>query len=121
MSNSSLIFFLLLLNIDIEHITCDSLLEIPFIKVILQDYRKKVWRDYYHKLLLQCFNGPKINSIRNTLSVTNILEHLHQCIVTQHEKIYKAPQRIKKFKIYDLEAEMLKTAVINAKRRLHIK
>ena len=79
-----------------------------------------MWRDYYHKLLLQCINGPKINRTRNILSVTKVLEHLYKCLVTQHEEIYKAPQRIKKFKIYDLRAEMLKTGVIDAKRRLKI-
>ena len=121
MNHLSLIFFLLLLNIDIDLTTCDPVLEIPFIKKIMQDYIKKTWRDYYHKLLLQCINGHKINKTRNILSVTKVLEHLYQCLVTQHEEIFRAPQRIKKFKIFDLRADTLKTGVIDADRRLHIK
>ena len=62
---SSYLLFLLLLNVDIDRSTCDPLLEIPLIKKTMQDYRKKTWRDYYHKLLLQCINGPKINRARN--------------------------------------------------------
>ena len=111
---SSSLLILSLLNIDIERSTCDPLLEIPFIKTILQDYRKKTWRHYYHKLLLQCINGPKINSARNSLSVVKVLEHLYQCLVIQHEEIYKAPQCIKKFQIYDFETEMFKNVVIDA-------
>ena len=119
-NNLSLIFFLLLLNIDIDLNTSDPLLEIPFIKKTLQDYRKKAWSDYYHKLLLQCINGLKINSARDILSVTKVLEYLYKCLVKQHDEIYKAPQRIKKFKIYDLGAEMMKTGVIDANRNLKI-
>ena len=108
------------LNNNIERSTSDPLLEIPFIRKILQDYRKKTWRDYYHKLLLQCTNGPKINNARNILSVTKVLEHLYQCLVTQHEEIYKAPQRIKTFKIYDLKAELMKTGFIGADEQLQV-
>ena len=110
----SSLLFLLLLNFYIKHSTCDPFLEIPFIKKMLQDYRKKAWSDYYHKLLLQCINGPKINSLKITLSVMKVLEHLYKCLVKQHGEIYKAPQRIKKFKIYDMNAEMLKTGVVDA-------
>ena len=113
MNHSSFMFLLLLLsNFDMELITGDPLLEIPFIKKMLQDYRKKAWRDYYHRLLLQCVNGPKINCTTNILSVTKVLEHLYQCLVTQHQEVYTAPQRIKTFKIYDLTAEMLKAGII---------
>ena len=41
----------LLLNIYIKLITCDPLLEIPFIKKALQEYRKKCGMIYHHKLL----------------------------------------------------------------------
>ena len=112
---------IVLVNIDIERTKSDPLLEIPFIKKILQDYRKKTWRDYYHKLLLQCINGPKINRTRNILSVMKVLEHLYQCLVTQHEEIYKAPQRIKKFKIYDSKTQILETGVVDADKIIHTK
>ena len=115
---SSFLMLILLVNIDIERTKSDPLLEIPFIRKTLQNYRKKTWRDYYHKLLLQFINGPKINRTRNILSVTKVLEHLYQCLVTQHEEIYKAPQRIKTFKIYDLRTEMLKTGVVEDGGRL---
>ena len=52
--------------------------------------------------------------------MTEVLEDLYQCLVTQHEEIYKAPQRIKKFKIYNLKAEFLRKGVINAGGRLHV-
>ena len=85
----------LLLNIYIKLVTCDPLLEIPFIKKTLQEYRKKMWHDYHHKLLVQCMDGRNIHKSRNILSVMEVLEHLYQCLVTQHEEIYKAPHRSK--------------------------
>ena len=38
-----------------------------------------------------------------------VREHLYQRLVIQHEKIYKASQRIKKFKIYDFTEGIFKT------------
>ena len=113
LNNLSLMLFCLLSNIYIELVTCDPLLEIPFIKKTLQEYRKKMWHDYHHKLLVQCMDGHSIKKSRNILSVTEVLEDLYQCLVTQHEEIYKAPQRIKKVKIYDLESIVLKKGVVN--------
>ena len=113
-SSLSLVLLLLTLNIYIKLVTCDPLLEIPFIKKTLQAYRKKMWCDYHHKLLIQCINGHNIYKSRNILSVTEVLEHLYQCLVTQHDEVYKAPQRIKKFKIYDLKAEFSKPTSFHA-------
>ena len=45
------------------------------------------------------------------------LEYLYKCLVTQHEEIYKAPQRIKKFKIYNFKAEIYKNVAIGADGR----
>ena len=114
LNNLSLMLFCLLSNIYIKFVTCDPLLEIPPIKKTLQEYRKKMWHDYHHKLLVQCIDGHTIDKSRNILSVTEVLEHLYQCLMTQHKEIYKAPQRIKKFKIYDLRSEILKKGVINS-------
>ena len=105
--------FFLLSNIYIRLVTCDPLIQIPFIKKTLQEYRKKMWHDYHHKLLVQCMDGHNIQKSSNILSVTETLEHLFQCSVTQHEEIYKAPQRIKNFTIYDVRSEILKKGVIN--------
>ena len=77
----------LLLNINIKLITCDPLLEIPFIKKTLQEYRKKMWHDYHHKLLVQCMDGRNIhksrnidecnvNKLRHILSAIELLEDL---------------------------------------------
>ena len=86
-----------------------------------------MWHDYHHKLLVQCIDGHTIDKSRNILSVTEVLEHLYQCLdffmlclVTQHKEIYKAPQRIKKFKIYDLRSEILKKGVINSDGEVHV-
>ena len=121
LSNLSLMLLFLIVNIYIELVTCYPLLEIPFIKKTLQEYRKKMWHDYHHKLLVQCMGGHAISRSKNILSVTEILEHLYQCLVTQHEEIYKAPQRIKKFKIYDLKAEFSETGTLHANRTLDVK
>ena len=110
-----LMLFFLSLNIYIKLITCHLLLQIPSIKKTLQEYRKKMWHGYHHKLLVQCIDGCNIKKSRNTLSVTEILEHLYQCLMIQHEEIYKAPQSIKKFKIYDLKSLILKKGVANLK------
>ena len=117
----SLMLFFLLSNIYIKLITCDPLLEIPFIKKTLQDYREKMWHDYHHKLLVQCMDGHDIHKLRNTLSVTKVLEHLYHCLVTQHDEIYRAPQRIKKVKIYDLKVDLFNDAVIDSDRVLTVK
>ena len=79
-----------------------------------------MWHDYHHKLLVQCMGGCNIHKSRNILSVTEVLEHLFQCLVTQHEEIYKAPQRIKKYKIYDLKSEILKKGVMNSDGNLRV-
>ena len=121
LNNLSLMLFFLLLNIYIKLITCDPLLEIPFIKKTLQEYRKKMWHDYHHKFLVQCMDGHNIYKSRNILSVTKVLEHLYQCLVTQHEEIYRAPQRIKKVKIYDLKVDLFNDAVIDSDRVLTVK
>ena len=105
---------LLILNIYTELVTCDPLLEIPFIKKTIQENRKKMWHDYHHKLLVQCMGPHAISRSKNILSVTEVLEHLYQCLVIQHEEIYRAPQRIKKFKIYDLKAEFSKPTIFHA-------
>ena len=110
---NNLMLFFLLSNIYIRLVTCDPLIQIPFIKKTLQEYRKKMWHDYHHKLLVQCMGGHNIQKSSNILSVTEVLEHLFQCSVTQHEEIYKAPQRIKNFTIYDVRSEILKKGVIN--------
>ena len=112
--------FYLLSNIYFKLITCHLLLQIPPIKKTLQEYRKKTWHDYHHKLLVQCMDGHSIKKSRNILSVTEVLEHLYQCLVTQHEEIYKAPQRIKKVKIYDLESIVLKKGVVNPEGNVRI-
>ena len=117
----SLMLFFLLTNINIKLVTCDPLLEIPFIKKTLQEYRKKMWHDYHHKLLVQCMDRHSIKKSRNILSVTEVLQHLYQCLVTQHEEIYKAPQRIKKFKIYDLKAEFYGTGILHVNKTLDVK
>ena len=111
---SSLSLLLLTLNIYIKLVTCDPLLEIPFIKKTLQENRKKMWCDFHHKLLVQCMGGHNIYKSRNILSVTEVLEHLYQCLVTQHDEVYKAPQRIKNFTIYDLKAEFSKPTSFHA-------
>ena len=102
----SLMFFLLS-NIYIKLITCDSLLEIPFIKKTLQENRKKMWHDYHHRLLVQCIDGCNVNMSRNIISVTEFLENLYQCLMTQHEEIYKAPQHFKKIKIINWDVGTL--------------
>ena len=79
-----------------------------------------MWHDFHHKLLVQCIDGRNIHRSRNILSVMEVLEHLYQCLVTQHEEIYKAPQRIKIFTIYDVRSEILKKGVINPERQIHI-
>ena len=116
----SFILFFLSLNIYIELITSHLLLQIPPIKKTLQEYRKKMWHDYHHKLLAQCMDGLSIKKSRNILSVTEVLERLYQCLVTQHREVYKAPQRIKKFKIYDLKSIFLKKGVVNTKGDVRI-
>ena len=121
LNNLSLMLLFLLLNIYIKLITCDPLLEIPFIKKTLQEYRKKMWCNYHHKLLVQCMDGHSIKKSKNIISGTEILKHLYQCLVTQHEEIYKAPQRIKKFKIYDLKAEFYGTGTLHVNRTLDVK
>ena len=120
LSNLSLMLLFLIVNIYIELVTCDPLLEIPFIKKTLQEYRKKMWHDYHHKLLVQCMDGCNIHKSRNILSVTEVLEHLSQCLVTQHDEIYRAPQRIQKVKIYDLKVDLFNDAVIDSDRVLTV-
>ena len=110
----------LLLNINIKLIACQRLLEIPFIKKTLQEYREKMWHDYHHKLLVQCMYGRNIHKLRNILSVKEVFEDLYQCLVTQHEEIYKAPQRIKKFRIHDLRSELVKKGVVNPEGQLRV-
>ena len=121
LNHLSLMLFLLILNIYIKLITCHLLLEIRPIKKTLQEYRKKMWHDYHHKLLVQCMDGRNIHKLRNIWSVTEVLEHLYQCLVTQHDEVYKAPQRIKKFKIYDLKAEFSKPTSFHASIREYYK
>ena len=72
----SLMLFFLLTNIYIKLITCDSLLEIPFIKKTLQEYRKKMWHDYHDKLLVQCIDECNVNKLRHILSAIELLEDL---------------------------------------------
>ena len=79
-----------------------------------------MWHDYHHKLLVQCMDGRNIHKSRNILSVMDVLEDLYQCLVTQHEEINKAPQRIKIFTIYDVRSEILKNAVINPERQVRV-
>ena len=98
LNNLSLMLLFLLLNINIKLIACHLLLEIPFMKKTLQEYRKKMWHDYHHKLLVQCMDGRNIHKSRNILSVMEVLEHLYQCLVAQHEEIHRAPQCIKNSK-----------------------
>ena len=112
--------FLLILYINIKLVTCHLLLEIPFIKKTLQEYGRKMWHDYHHKLLVQCMDGHSIKKSKNILSVTEVLEHFYQCLVTQHDEIYKAPQRIKKFTTYDVKSIILKKGVINPKGQVSV-
>ena len=79
-----------------------------------------MWHDYHHKLLVQCMDGPNIHKSRNILSVMEVLEHLSQCLVTQHDEIYRAPQCIKQFKIYDLRSELVKKGVVNPEGQLRV-
>ena len=79
-----------------------------------------MWHDYHHKLLVQCIDGRNIQKSRNILSVMEVLEHLFQCLVTQHDEIYKAPQRIKKFKIHDVKSEILKKEIINSRGQVRV-
>ena len=65
LNNLSLMLFFLLTNIYIKLVTSDPLLEIPFIKKTLQEYSKKMWHDYHHKLLVQCMDGRNIHKLRN--------------------------------------------------------
>ena len=79
-----------------------------------------MWHDYHHKLLVQCMDGCNIHKSRNILSVMEVLEHLYQCLVAQHEEIYRAPQRIKKFKIYYLRSELVKKGQVNPEGQLRV-
>ena len=101
------LMFFLLSNNYIELVTCDPLLEIPFIKKTIQENRKKMWHDYHHKFLVQCMDGRNIHKSSNILSAIEVLQHLYQCLVTQHEEIYKAPQHFKKIKIINWDVETL--------------
>ena len=123
LNHSSLTLMILLLSIYVKLrlITCEPLLEIPFIRKTLQEYRKKVWHEYHHKLFIQCMGGRTISRSKDILSVTEVLEHLYRCLVTQHEEIYKAPQRIKEVKLSDWKADLNKTGVLHANRSLHLK
>ena len=121
LNNLSLMLLFLILSIYIKLVTCYPLLQIPFIKKTLQEYRKKMWYDYQHKLLAQCMDGHSIKKSKNIILVIEVLEHLYQCLVTQHDEVYKAPQRIKKFKIYDLKAEFSETGTLHVNRTLVLK
>ena len=111
----------LILNINIKLITCDPSLEIPPIKKTLQEYRKKMWHDYHHKLLVQCMDGPNIHRSRNILSMMEVLEHLYQCLVTEHDGIYKAPLSIKEIKIHEMALQILETTVITSINKFRIR
>ena len=68
----------------------DHFLEIPKVKTVLMENRRKEWDYYYHRLLVQCITIYKFNHVGKA---NEILIKLHECFVVQRKEIYDTANR----------------------------
>ena len=83
----NLLYYPIIYNLHLLFVLSDGIEEIPFIKKILYENRKKTWTYYTQKLLVQCIDEYRTGFSYNILTLDPHLRYLLTCLEIQRKEV----------------------------------